>query len=88
MASDSNDKMLQNYRGRRYLACSAIDTVVRVIDNLGVEDGSTLPPPDNDFKPAPSDAVRLEIHNAAVNLLRLILAVNDGRVSRQMLRRH
>lgn len=88
MASDSNDRMLKNYRGRRYLACSATDTLVRVIENLGVEDGSTLPPPDRDFKSAPSDAVRLEVHNAAANLLRLILALNDGSVSPQKLNRH
>lgn len=80
-------RMCQNYRGRRFLACRAVDTLERVIENLGVEDGSQLPHPDRDFLPPPSDAVRLEVQNAASNLLRLILALNDGGTSRQKLQR-
>lgn len=87
MASDSREKMLKNFRGRRILACNAEQTLHSVIENLGVDDGSQIPLREADQPAVPADAVKLELKNAATNLLRLILAHNDGGCSPDYLKR-
>lgn len=78
MPSDSHTKTLKNYRGRRLLTCRAADTLGQVVAHLGVEEGTTLPAPGKEHVQPPSDALRHELDNAVTNLMRLILAVNDG----------
>lgn len=75
------DASFNNYRGRRYYVCRALDDFEKAIDRLGVEDGSVLPIPDREFNVRPSDQVIAELKNQARTLLRMILILNDGRVS-------
>lgn len=75
------DWSFNNYRGRRFYACRAIDDLKIVIDRLGIEDGSQLPIPDKKFNPRPSDQIIAELKNQATSLLRLVLILNDGQVS-------
>lgn len=82
---EEHRQMFKNYRGRRYIACRAIDDLKTVIENLGVEDGSVLPIPDQSFKPAPSKQVVAELQNMAATLLRMTLILNDGQVSSRKL---
>lgn len=70
--------MFKSYRGRRYIACRAMDDITSVIANLGIEDGSDLPQPDRPFNPVPPQQVRTELQNLAASLLKVILALNDG----------
>lgn len=91
--ADYGDKMaeekrlLSSYRGRRYLACNALDQVKRIIDHIGVEDGSDIIlPPDGGLPPVPNDQIKTEMKNLTSVLLRLILTHNDGHVSNQTLR--
>jgi hypothetical protein len=71
-----------NYRGRRLYAYDAVNELHQIIDALGVEEDRTiLPIPDTKMPPPPSEAVKLELHNMATSLLRLILAHNDGQLS-------
>lgn len=86
MDLEEQKRMSQNWRGRRYLACQAFDDIERVIENIGAEDGSQLPPTDRDVQPI-SDAMKRELQNSAVALLRMILTANDGGCSPQTLRR-
>lgn len=80
-------RLLSSYRGRRYLACRALDQVKSIIDYIGVEDGSDIVlPPEGGLPPVPSDQVKTEMKNLTSVLLRLILTHNDGHVSKQELR--
>jgi ParB-like nuclease domain len=76
-----------NYRIRRLEACQAVDVLEKVIDNLGIEDGTCLPLPDMPPPLTPNDAHKAEMKNAVANLLRTILLWNDGNVSASRLRR-
>lgn len=87
MASNSDETMRKNWRGRRLLACRAAESLDLIIQDLGIEDGSTLPPDGKGFTLPPSDPVRLEMRNAAANLLRTILAHNDRGCSPSKLNR-
>lgn len=87
MTLDEEKRMLGGYRGRRYLACRAADALSRIVDNLGVEDGTDLPPSDRSLPSQPTDAMRLELNNAVSLILRMILAANDGGCSPQRLQR-
>lgn len=78
---EDKDKSFNNYRGRRYYACTSIADLEKAIDRLGVEDGSELPIPDRQFSPRPSDQVIAELKNQARCLLRMVLILNDGHVS-------
>ena len=80
-----DEPMLRNWRGRRYLACRAIGDLEQVIDHLGHDDGTQLPP-EFGLPAAPTDLLRNEIKNAAAHLLRLVNIHNDGHVSIQTLR--
>lgn len=82
---EEHQKMFQNYRGRRYIACRAVADLWSVIENLGIEDGSQLPMPDRPFNPVPSEQVRAELQNMANALLRMTLILNDGQVSHSKL---
>jgi len=77
---EEEKRLLNNWRGRRLLACRAVDTLVHVIENIGKEDGSQLPP-DTGLPSPPNPALRREFRNVAATLLRLILLSNDGHVS-------
>lgn len=79
-------RMRKNWRGRRFIACRAIAQLDAVIESLGVDDGSELPP-DEGLPQPPSDAMIAEIRNTAANLLRIVLLHNDGSVSPQRLNR-
>lgn len=63
-----------------------------VIANLGVEDGSQLPPVRDlvaltgEFNPTPTDDVKRELTNISASLLRLVLVLNDGTMSDEKLR--
>lgn len=81
MDLEQERRMLQNYRGRRLLACRAMATIEQVITHIGCEDGSQLPIPDHTMPPAPSAARKREMKNIASALLRMILVENDGMVS-------
>jgi hypothetical protein len=85
MTLEEEMRMVKNWRGRRFLACRAMQQIERVIDNLGVEDGTAMPPEHGSQMPI-SPPVKNEIANAASVLLRLILAANDGSVSPARLR--
>ncbi|RUX02345.1 hypothetical protein EOA27_32280 [Mesorhizobium sp. M2A.F.Ca.ET.037.01.1.1] len=78
--------MSRNYRGRRLMACQAADDLHRVIDAIGVEDGSTLPLPEG-MPAVPAPAIKREMQNGVATLLRLILLHNDGHISPQTLKR-
>lgn len=82
---EEEKRMVQGWRGRRYLACRAMDVLERVIDNLGYEDGVN-PPPDGGL-PKVQDQLRIEAGNQAAVLLRTILAMNDGQTSGSRLQR-
>ena len=87
MDSETEARMLKNWRGRRLLACRAMDQIERIIAHLGVEDGSELPPTDREV-PSLSPVVQQEVQNSASVLLRMILALNDGGCSPQKLPRY
>lgn len=76
-----------NYRIRRIEAYRAFELLEKVIDNLGVEDGTCPPLPDFPLPDTPSEAHKNELKNAATTLLRTILIWNDGNVSRSGLQR-
>jgi len=77
---DEEFRLRKNWRGRRLLACRAVDSLIGVIENIGNEDGSQLPP-DDGLPPPPNPALRRELKNMAASLLRFILLSNDGHVS-------
>tara|TARA_R110000737_G_scaffold253548_1_gene262900 strand:- start:78 stop:344 length:267 start_codon:yes stop_codon:yes gene_type:complete len=87
MALNKDETMRKNWRGRRLLACRAAEDLHMIIRDLGLEDGSQLPPNGQGFTPPPSDPVRLEMQNTAANLLRMILAHNDRGCSPSKLNR-
>lgn len=76
-----------NYRIRRIEAYRAAELLYKVIENLGVEDGSCLPLPDMPTPVAPSDQHKNEMKNAVTTLLRTVLIWNDGNVSQSGLQR-
>lgn len=76
-----------NYRIRRIEAYRAAELLEKVIENLGVEDGTCLPLPDTPPPLTPSDAHKAEMKNAVTTLLRTILLWNDGNVSPSRLQR-
>lgn len=82
---DEEKRLRSNWRGRRLLACRAVDQLTGVIAHLGEDDGTTLPP-EGGLPTPPTDSLRAEIENAATNLLRLVLIHNDGHVSPHSLR--
>lgn len=85
MTEEDRLRMLRNWRGRRLLACRAVDELEAVIRSLGREDGSQLPP--DGGLPAVSEGLNLELLNMASLLLRLVLRANDGHVSNSRLQR-
>jgi hypothetical protein len=78
---EDKDKSFNNYRGRRYYACTALGDLEKAIERLGVEDGSVLPIPGREFNTRPSDQIIAELKNQATTLLRMVLILNDGQVS-------
>lgn len=86
MDLDDRRRMRQNWRGRRLLACRFADELSEVIEALGVEDGSELPPAEG-FPAPPTDQQKLELQNATAVLLRMVLQWNDGHVSPSKLQR-
>ncbi len=80
MEIEDRERLQRNWRGRRLLACRLVGDLEQVIDHLGDDDGSQLPLPDG-MPAKPTEGVKSELRNSAVNLLRLILLHNDGRVS-------
>lgn len=80
-------RQLLNYRGRRLRACNAAEDLVAIIEALGVEDGSQLPPVDATLPAPPSAQQKAELQNTVATLLRTILIWNDGQVSPQRLPR-
>ena len=85
MDIDDERRMVKGWRGRRLLACRATDTLARIIEGLGVDDGSDCPP-ERGIPPI-TEGMRIELHNHAANLLRMILAMNDGSTSGTRLQR-
>jgi hypothetical protein len=79
------NKMVKRWRGRRLLACRAADTLDRIIENLGDDDGSDLPPERG--VPHMPDGLRIELHNQVAVLLRMILTMNDNATSGSRLQR-
>jgi hypothetical protein len=79
-------RSLSNYRGRRYLACNALDQVKRIIDHIGIEEDPKVYPPEQGLPAIPTDQVKQEMKNLTSVLLRLILTHNDGHMSSQDLR--
>lgn len=88
MTLEERRRMQRNYRGRRLLACRAAEALHEVIEALGEDDGSELPPVNATLPPTPSEAQKRELQNMAANLLRMILLLNDGQISPQTLRRY
>jgi hypothetical protein len=86
MLSTAIKDYLTNWRGRRLLACQAIDTLDRVIANLAADDNTYLAPVGGLLTP-PTNAMIKEMQNTAANLLRIILLWNDGSVSEDRLQR-
>jgi hypothetical protein len=76
---------LKNWRSRRLRACRAADELESIINSLGLEDGSELPPEGG--LPTISEAHRHELRNAASLLLRMVLVANDGHISPAKLQR-
>lgn len=80
---------LNNWRGRRYAICRALDDVRRIVDHLGIELDGEAPPNRNDedgrfydvvIPPVP-DSVKREINNQVSALQRLLLVLNDASMS-------
>jgi hypothetical protein len=84
MDLEQKKQLLQNWRGRRLLACRAADDLCAVVAALGIEDASELPP-EGGPRPKPSEGMIAELQNSVVNVKRLILLINDGHVSRSKL---
>jgi hypothetical protein len=84
---DRDGEMLKNYRGRRYLICTLINDIGKVIDHLGEEDGTQLPIPGTKFPEPPSQRHKDELHNLATVLLRQVIQWNDGGMSPHRLQR-
>ncbi|WKD45020.1 hypothetical protein [Agrobacterium pusense] len=82
---DEERRMVKGWRGRRFMACRAADTLDRIIENIGIDNGADLPPERG--LPHMSEGLRNELHNQAAVLLRTILALNDGNTSGTRLQR-
>lgn len=82
----SDEERLGNWRTRRLLACTLVADLRTVIEHLGTDDGSELPPSDSAAAPI-TDDMRRELSNAATVLLRQVLLFNDGRVSPAVMRK-
>jgi len=82
---DDEQRLVKKWRGRRLLACRAIDTLDRIIDELGMDDGTDCPP-ENGIPKVP-EGLRVELHNQAAVLLRMVLTMNDGATSGSRLQR-
>ncbi|MBZ9888077.1 hypothetical protein LB559_09010 [Mesorhizobium sp. BR1-1-3] len=80
-----SDEPLNNWRSRRLYACRAADEMERIINALGLEDGSELPP--DGGLPTVSENHRNELRNLTALWLRMVLAANDGHVSPSKLQR-
>ncbi|MDK1386365.1 hypothetical protein QN224_13195 [Sinorhizobium sp. 8-89] len=78
-------RMVKGWRGRRLLACRAADILDEVVRELGADNGADLPPEGG--LPPVSQAVKIELENSVANLLRMILALNDGHTSGSRLQR-
>ena len=85
MGLDEEQRLVKKWRGRRLLACRTADTFDRIIDNLGIDDGTDGPP--EDWIPKVSEGMRVELHNQVAVLLRMILNLNDGHTSGSRLQR-
>lgn len=82
---EERKRMVKGWRGRRYLACRAADLLEEIVRELGEDDGAN-PPPEGGI-PQVSAAVKIEMENSVANLLRMILALNDGHTSGTRLQR-
>jgi len=73
------------YRARRLYAYRHIEALCKIVENLGVESDppKDLPIPDHEMPTPPTDLVKNEIQNQLRATLRLILAHNDGCLSKQ-----
>ncbi len=73
------------YRARRLYAYRHIEALCKIVENLGVESDppKDLPIPDHEMPTPPPDLVKNEIQNQLRATLRLILAHNDGCLSKQ-----
>jgi hypothetical protein len=80
-------KQLDNWRGRRLRACRACDDLHDIIEKIGFEDGSQLPPSMSRLPHPPSDQMKAELQNQVAVLLRMILINNDGSISPRTLPR-
>lgn len=78
---------LGNYRGRRLVACQAVDKLHAVVEAIDRDDGSQLPIPGRTMPGPLQEAMRNELFNAVALTLRLILTANDGGCSPQRLPR-
>jgi hypothetical protein len=67
------EKDLSNWRARRLHTCRLADDLMKIIEYLGVDDGSV-----EKGKGAPTPAVKQELRNQCTVLMRTILAHNDG----------
>lgn len=79
MNIEQERKMRNNWRGRRYIACTAMSQIRGVIESLGEEDGSEILP--EGFESVASDQIKNELINQANTLLRMIILLNDGSIS-------
>lgn len=82
---DDEIRMAKGWRGRRLIACRAMDTIDRVIEHLGIDNGADLLPENG--LPRITEGMRNEMHNQASVLLRMILSMNDGNTSGTRLQR-
>jgi hypothetical protein len=87
LSTPTRTERFNNYRIRRIEAYRGFELLEKVVDNLGVEDGSQAPLPDMPLPVTPSEAHKNELKNAATTLLRTILIWNDGNVSQSGLQR-
>ncbi|MBY3543699.1 hypothetical protein HFN71_28875 [Rhizobium laguerreae] len=85
MQFEDEQRLSKKWRGRRLLACRAADTFDRIIDELGLDDGSDLPP--DSGIPKITEGLRIELHNQVAVLLRMILTMNDNATSGSRLQR-
>lgn len=85
MTYDDEKRLVKGWRGRRLLACRAVSLLDQIIENLGEDDGTSLPP--DGGLPVVQRQMRVELGNQAAVLLRMILAQNDGGVSGSRLQR-
>lgn len=83
--TEDEEKMLQNWRGRRFMAVRLHNDLEKLIDSLGIEDGSVLTI-DRPPLPEVGDAVKLELKNMLTCVFRMTIAINDGGASQQRMK--